>query len=284
MGPTSAPLNPSAKPSSTSSSFPTVKTSPTPSVAKSQTPTASSTPPTTNPTAIKSQTPSELSSLPTVYPSAAVAPTLTPTIEIIGTSCSDILKQIPSATDGEYTIFYKGGIPSKVYCYGMQTGKPEEYLSLFDITDNFSQYTAGGDSKGTDVISTYSKFRIDPETLNVDINDRRFSTNVGSCEHGRHGNVIVTSMPIATAAACGPNARQHPGIGRIDLIGTPFHISPKMKFAANGNNGGGDIIYSPDRKVASIEGYGRCGYYAPIGLPSPVNVGGKRFRLKLDFD
>lgn len=71
-------------------------------------------------------------------------------------------------------------------------GTPREYLDLAATGENqnFSQYTAGGASPGTN---------IDPTTLTVDVGDLTFATSTGKLQHSSvtrgPSSPYVTSMP-----------------------------------------------------------------------------------------
>ena len=42
---------------------------------------------------------------------------------------------------------------------------------------NYGQYAAGGAASGTTVTTSFTKVRLDPANLTVDINDTRFATS-----------------------------------------------------------------------------------------------------------
>jgi hypothetical protein len=61
---------------------------------------------------------------------------------------------------------------------------PKEYLSLVaGATAYFSQYTAGGTPPGIPVRTSYTKVRLDPTTLKVNIAVQSFATSNGSLVH-----------------------------------------------------------------------------------------------------
>jgi hypothetical protein len=170
-------------------------------------------------------------------------------------TCADIHAANPAAPDGNYTLV-DGGKAVPVYCFDM-AGTPREYLNLANTgtNTNFSQYTAGGASPGTNVRTTFTKLRIDPATLTVDIGDLTFATSTGSLNHG---GTPVTSMPYGVAMSCTDAAD---GVGNIDLTGTPFSVTDG--FNVGGFDASGTAIPSPDNKVIDLTGGGFCGWITP---------------------
>lgn len=187
--------------------------------------------------------------------------------DCLARSCAGIRQGDPTAVDGEYTL-YVGGDPAKpwlAYCADMATA-PAEYLALPGRADgqNFSQYTAGGASPGTDVRTRYELLRIDPETLRVDIGDQRFAHSTGALDHS--GHTPVTSMPFGVAMSCGGI-----GVANIDLTDTPFVVA--STFAQTGAGSAGQATISSDAKIVDLTGEGFCGWTAPEGAPfDPFNA------------
>jgi hypothetical protein len=120
-----------------------------------------------------------------------------PTDGINYASCQAIRAAFPVAPDGDYLI-NNGGNVFQVYCADMDS-TPVEYLSLWSSGQNYAQYTAGGASPGTDVLTTYSRVRLLPDALQIDISDVRHSSSTGSLEHGAY---TVTSMYYGVAMDC----------------------------------------------------------------------------------
>src|ERR1041384_8333596 len=113
------------------------------------------------------------------------------------TRCLDIATAHPGAPDGTYWIF-PNNQAFQVYCKGMGTSTPAEYLTLVNTGSgiNFSQYTAGGASPGSNVVTTYTKVRLDPATLLVNTGDQTFSSSTGALTHSF--SEPISSMPYAT--------------------------------------------------------------------------------------
>ena len=183
---------------------------------------------------------------------------------VVPTTCADILVALPDSADGEYTLYYDAdsALPWPAYCFDM-AGTPTEYLVLAEIGPdaNFSQYTAGGASPGTDVRTNYERLRIDPLTLEVDIDDRTFSSSVGAITHGDND---VTSMSYAVAMGCQSNES---GLANIDLQGTPFAVIGESCQA--GFQATGEATFSMNDQVVELTGGGFCGWTA-IADPCPI--------------
>ena len=192
-------------------------------------------------------------------------------------NCQDILNDDPSAVDGVYTLYTSAAI-FDAYCYDM-AGSPREYLELVNIGSafNFSQYTAGSASPGTDVRTNYTKVRIDPATLLVDIGDQDFSTSTGSLTHG---GTPVLSMPYGVAMDCMGGWSQT-GIANIDLRNTLFAVDDT--FIVGGSAAAGSSTFSSGDQVVNLTGGGFCGWITPSPWTfNPFNTIGV-FQLNLEF-
>ena len=182
-------------------------------------------------------------------------------------TCADLVVAGAAVPDGDYTLYIGGDAskPWQVYCADMASS-PAEYLPLVMLlgNHNFSQYTAGGASPGTNVKTSYIRVRIDPATLKLDIGDERFAVSSGSLNHS-FGDV-VTSMPFGVAMSCGTDA----GLANIDLTGTPFSIAQDFSAWGAGPNGGQTM--AADRRVVDLSGGGFCGWVSTVDAPyNPYN-------------
>jgi len=178
-------------------------------------------------------------------------------------TCQEIKDADPLAADGDYTLYvdHDPAKPWTVYCRNM-AGTPAEYLTLLSTGNsvNFSQYTATS-SQGSNVRTRYTKIRIDPVTLKVNIADQTFSSSTGQL---RHGSVTVTSMPYGVAMSC----NQAPsGVGNINLGGTSFKVAPNA-FMQAGTNYSGTHLYSSADKVVNLTGGATAAGPAPLPTPS----------------
>jgi hypothetical protein len=187
---------------------------------------------------------------------ARSAPTQRQALQPIAPATCQELKSVnPQAVDGEYVLYLNGNPaqPWTAWCHDM-AGTPTEYLTLLEtVTSNFSQYTAGWASPGTNVRTTYFKLRIDPATLRVNTTDQTFSSSSGVLNHSGYGE--VHSMPYASAASCdwAPS-----GVANLDLRGTSFTVAANQ-FSVEGWNAVGETHYSSDARVVDLTGGGYCG-------------------------
>ena len=200
-------------------------------------------------------------------------------------NCSDVQAANASAADGPYQIVLDGAALT-VYCADMST-TPQEYISLAMTAagENFSQYTAGGAGRGSNVRTSYTKLRINPAPVSasplrvaVDIADQTFSTSTGSLSQGR---TPVSSMPYAIAMACtAPNDAN--GIANLDLRGTPFTVVNTFRDGGFRAAGAATVV-SP--QVVNLTGGGFCGWDAPAPEFNPFNhAGGYDLQLEVDHD
>jgi hypothetical protein len=157
---------------------------------------------------------------------------------------------------------------------------PKEYIELVQIgqDDNFSQYTVGGDTTGTNVRTNYQKVRLDPLTLIVDISDQTFSTSTGKLTDGAGRTAL--SLPYAVAMCC-VWVDNDCGFANIDLTGTPLAVNDT--FFPRGYLAKGSANYSADNQVVDITGGGYCGWNAPDeDISYPINDAGD-FLLELMY-
>jgi GON domain-containing protein len=192
-------------------------------------------------------------------------------------SCADIHRHLVKAPDGDYVLYNNGNLFT-VYCDDM-SAMPREYIDLVKTWygSNFSQYTAGGASPGTNVRTSFTKLRINPANLTVDIGDLTFASSTGSLRHS--GRVKVSAMPYGVAMSC--TAPQDPnGTGNIDLRYTPFQVN--NAFTVGGAYAKGSATVTQDKQLVSLAGGGYCGWIAPApGLYNPFNPKPGMYDLKL---
>ena len=125
--------------------------------------------------------------------------------------------------DGRYVINPAGGERFTVHCADMLSAGLD-YLEIRSGPGvNFSSYAAGGAAVGTTVTTSFTKLRLDPANLTVDVGDLRFATSTGSLVHpDAGGDQTVTSMPYATAMGCEAGVAN--GTANLNLQGTPFAV------------------------------------------------------------
>ncbi|EMP30109.1 A disintegrin and metalloproteinase with thrombospondin motifs 9 [Chelonia mydas] len=172
-------------------------------------------------------------------------------------SCQDVKRLKGVIEDGEYYLKVKGRI-LKIYCAGMQTGSPEEYVTLVSgYAENFSEvygyrlhnptecpyngsrredcqcrkdYTAAG-------FSAFSKVRLDLNTMQIITTDLQFART----HDGR-------PVPYATAGDCYSAAKCPQGRFSIDLYGTGLSLTETAKWISQGNYAVSEIQKSPVRE------------------------------------
>jgi hypothetical protein len=199
-------------------------------------------------------------------------------------SCGDIRRHLVKAPDGDYLLYNNGNLFT-VYCDDMSSNMPREYIDLVKTGygANFSQYTAGGASPGTNVRTMFKRLRINPASLTVDIGDLTFASSTGTfasstgtLEHS--GSVKVTSMPYGVAMSCtAPQAAN--GTGNIDLRYTPFQVNDA--FTVGGASAKGSATVQ-GKQLVNLAGGGYCGWIAPApGLYNPFNPKPGMYDLKL---
>ncbi|ACY15569.1 S8 family serine peptidase [Haliangium ochraceum] len=180
-------------------------------------------------------------------------------------SCAEIKAANAGAADGEYTLYVDRdeSKPWTAYCHDMD-GTPSEFLSLPSGADkNFAQYTGGGATPGESVRTSYSRVRINPKDLSIDILDQTFASSSGSLVHGGQP---VNFMPYGVAMSCDQSAS---GVASIDLSGTPFAVAGE--FCQAGWRPQGASTPSQGGQVVEISGGGYCGWSAPSGQSCPYN-------------
>jgi hypothetical protein len=193
-------------------------------------------------------------------------------------SCGDIRRHLVKAPDGDYLLYNNGNLFT-VYCDDMSSNMPREYIDLVKTGygANFSQYTAGGASPGTNVRTMFKRLRINPASLTVDIGDLTFASSTGSLEHS--GSVKVTSMPYGVAMSC-TAPRAPDGTGNIDLRYTPFQVNDA--FTVGGASAKGSATVTQGKQLVNLAGGGYCGWIAPApGLYNPFNPKPGMYDLKL---
>ena len=195
--------------------------------------------------------------------------------------CADIKAANPAAADGEYLIV-PNLKPFRVYCHDMG-GSPREYLSLANTGGGFNYSLYGNVAGGppANVTTHYTRIRIDPATLLVNIGDQTFSASAGwDCCIGW---TPVVSMPYAQASSCWGGA--DPGSANVDLTGLPFIVDDVFTVrgwgpygSANGTNLPEDFsAVAIQSAVVNLTGGGFCGGIGP-------SIDGGAFNAFAGFD
>ncbi|KAE8298082.1 A disintegrin and metalloproteinase with thrombospondin motifs 9 [Larimichthys crocea] len=197
-------------------------------------------------------------------------------------SCQDVQSMNGPLPDSEHVLSIQGKAV-KVYCAGMQTEAPQEYITLTTGEgENFSEifgfrlndptqcppndsrredcdcrrdYTAAG-------ITTFSKVRLDLSKMNIITTDWQFAFT-------REGK----NIPFGTAGDCYSAARCPQGRFRINLSGTGFKVAEETSWISQGNYAVADVQKSQGgSRVSGLCG-GYCGKCTPSsGSSLPVTV------------
>lgn len=197
---------------------------------------------------------------------------------VVDLNCSDVKARLATTADGAYWIsplrVGDAEKPFQVFCAGMETLAPKEYLELKRVstpallTANYSTFATGTPHLSWtcdcgNVTLVYSKVRIDPVSLVVDGSDTTYavySANTDTaCLTTKAGCDIAYSW-FGHANACVDNSLAA-GSAQVDLTGTQFHIAGTgtAMFKPVGFNGAGTAEIDPTRKVLVLTGGGNCG-------------------------
>lgn len=192
-------------------------------------------------------------------------PTASPTPVPLPDSCADVKEQDPEAADGLYTLYLGSDAnnPVTIYCHSMAEA-PAAYLEFANSGSGANYATTA--YPGQELVTIYSRVRLDLQTLVVDITDRTFATTSGALPDA----TLITGNDYATAVGCNAGeAGAAVAQANIDLTGTPFAIAESVTFTIRGHEiEGSEPSISPDRKIVNLEVGGRCGWIAPAGGPT----------------
>ena len=193
----------------------------------------------------------------------------------IATDCAGVKEANPAAGDGDYYIA-PGGKLFQVYCHDM-AGNPREYLTLVNTAPgaNYSLYGNVGGGPPANVTTRYTRIRIDPVTLLVNVADQAFATSSGfdCCI----GSTFVTSMPYAHASSCWGGS--DPGRANVDLTGLPFIVDDVFTVRGWGPYGSANGTSLPEdfsavavqAAVVDLTGAGFCGGIGPTAEGGSFN-------------
>jgi hypothetical protein len=211
---------------------------------------------------------------------------------VLDRSCADIKARLGTTTDDVYLIDPDREAtdlrPFAVFCAGMNTPAPREYLELAHRsppsgtpTANFATY-AGGSVHGEFlcpcgvIAMVFTRIRVNPANLVVDVEDRTsaiftsstdttcLQQNTNVCQQSAYPT--VASYGVARSCMTGDTSS---GRANIDLREMPFHIAGAgiAMFMAEGSAGDGMVMLDGLRKQAVIQGGGDCGGFgAGAGL------------------
>ncbi|KFO22575.1 A disintegrin and metalloproteinase with thrombospondin motifs 9 [Fukomys damarensis] len=174
-------------------------------------------------------------------------------------NCKEVRDLSGASEDGEYVLIVRGKL-LKIFCAGMQSSHPKEYVSLIHgDSENFSEvyghrlhnptecpyngsrrddcrcrkdYTAAG-------LSSFQKIRIDLGSMQIITTDLQFArTSEGH------------PVPFATAGDCYSAAKCPQGRFSINLDGTGLSVTESARWISQGNYAVSDIKRAPVRPPA----------------------------------
>ncbi|XP_024868188.1 A disintegrin and metalloproteinase with thrombospondin motifs 9 isoform X1 [Temnothorax curvispinosus] len=194
-------------------------------------------------------------------------------------TCLEIQKRLKVTTDGEYPLLI-GGRNMTIYCHGMSSAEPREYLTLpAGDSENFAEiydkrlrnpHTCPFNGQRNDSCNCVSELgtisgrtmfkrvRIDPTTLYIIANDYTFSWTKGMqrVEYGKAGDCYsLTECPQ--------------GRFSIDLRGTALGLSPEITWIKETSS-----AFLAINRINNQRIIGKCGGYCGFCKP--------RTGLKLD--
>eukprot|EP00058_Branchiostoma_floridae_P027320 XP_002612811.1 hypothetical protein BRAFLDRAFT_82167 [Branchiostoma floridae] len=193
------------------------------------------------------------------------------------TSCVEAKSLSSDTNDGEYILYpfaTDSDVSIRIYCHGMASGEPKEFLTLPSGPDeNYAVIFAGRmryayqctgslqdpwANRGT---TKFSKLRIQFDTSRVKVirNVYTFAQTTGP-----------NDVPYGKAADC-YSAKQGcaKGTFKVNLTGTDLALAPEVHWVMGPHYPASliinDMFISEDRKVASARCGGWCGHCRPNG-------------------
>ena len=183
------------------------------------------------------------------------------------TSCAEIALLDPRTVDGYFTIYYQANLskPIRVWCANMglakfhpngaptEFGAPKDYLDVNPST-NYATYNCEGTlTTGVDIVTTFSRIRLNTTSSKIMLDDWTFSTSTGNCTYMVHGvaeHVLYNSTNPNncdnTGGLCGQRKLRYGfaggcwgggdtrGVAMIDLRGTAFAVHKNSTWTAVG--------------------------------------------------
>ncbi|XP_003375792.1 putative thrombospondin type 1 domain protein [Trichinella spiralis] len=141
--------------------------------------------------------------------------------------CDEVRETRNATTDGHYHVWVYGN-KVKVYCYGMASLHPKEYLTVNPET-NFAEFydkrcQCADELTPNPGMTRFHKIQVDLHNMRVKLDDKLFSTT----ERGGF-------VPYATAGDCYSAVNCPQGRFSIDLRGTGFRVSQKTAWMHEGH-------------------------------------------------
>ncbi|XP_069759188.1 A disintegrin and metalloproteinase with thrombospondin motifs 20-like isoform X2 [Narcine bancroftii] len=194
----------------------------------------------------------------------------------VSASCRDIQKTKEIQKDGEYLLKIEGKL-RKIYCAGMDSDHPREYVTLSSgEAENYSEvygyrlrnpYECPYEGKRRKDCSchrdyraagytVFHKVRFDISSMQIIITDLEFAWTV----HGR-------PVPFATAGDCYSAAKCPQGRFSMNLSWTGLKVAEASKWVAQGNYATVNVHRSQDGTRVAGKCGGYCGKCTPQGSP-----------------
>ncbi|XP_060582690.1 A disintegrin and metalloproteinase with thrombospondin motifs 9-like [Ruditapes philippinarum] len=138
-------------------------------------------------------------------------------------TCKDVKLCRPSYTDGEYWLYSEvlGGHMVKIYCAGMSTEEPLEYISVNE-KDNYGFYA--GEPTLKDVFKRFRKIRVNIMEGKIMRHDFIFSTSTPQ------DNSDLPDLPYGRGGACSAE-----GYFSISLQGTGLKFRNEVEWITDGH-------------------------------------------------
>ncbi|XP_008209068.1 A disintegrin and metalloproteinase with thrombospondin motifs 9 [Nasonia vitripennis] len=189
------------------------------------------------------------------------------------TSCLEVQSRLKTNIDGEYTLLV-GGRYMSIYCHGMESSEPQEYLTLpTGERENFAEIydkrlqdpsTCPYDGRRNDSCqcmsdsvsmagrSMFQKIRINVHTLHIIADNFRYAMKIGknNIEYGKAGD-------------CYSQIDCPQGRFGINLSGTLLMLSPDVHWPKQANS------YTNIEKITNQRVVGTCGGYCGFCTPFP---------------
>ena len=178
--------------------------------------------------------------------------TTSPDMTFLPASCKDVNDANPASNDGNFQLYYNHSAakPWVAYCKGMGPGGAAlEFLTL-PQGSAANQSVIGADLP---IASQFTKVRINPATLEVDVTNMTYGTMTGTTYGCTSATGALSIQYAYTLQYCGNGTAPGSALGRgyIDLRGTPFSVAQSAftfvggSFATYSNNNQTVLLTAP---------------------------------------
>ena len=136
----------------------------------------------------------------------------------------------------------------------MATGEPTEFVSVIE-QQNFASYYQDQSHPPKVLTTHFSKYRINPCSLFIDMTDYTFATTTGS-EIPFPGRPSISRVPAGTAWGCSDDIKSF-GTGSVDVTGTGLALDTKWQLT--GRDPHGSAVLAAANLSVRLTGGGDCG-------------------------